>query len=714
MDLHHQEDQGSPFIRDIGLVPPSPELSSSARFDSVLEFPNNPLGSPQFIDNSGSYHNSPYSGHSELSFVTAENDLSFELFSGDEAGTGLFDPIHSAGIAATNEFDYDPAEYDPPHSGSSLMMYPDNDYMSPPPAFDGVMGSASPDHQQQFHHRSGSVPYDYSSPSSNNGEDNNDRRSRASSVSSAQNKNQYYQSPRLEVAQSFENMTVRSPSWGAQQLPQAQQPKAPSPPRLVMPNEYQIDGQDPPPTINAPEGDDMDGGPQLHIVPATPIGMVGGSAAGAPFQNPMDTLNQGPNQSSWGVGVTEQSDPSGASTSRQSSPFRFPARGPNDNTVNQGLGFNTIPAVNNSNANAPFLFPQQQRVRSKSDNALEPPSWNTTLAQQQLRQQGDSSVLGLDLAASSNGAVDDTALGTGSSTTSTHGNPSTSAGYQMHGFAFGGSGGNTDYLSPDFSMRRSKSENGNARQFGHRQSRSEDIRGLQPSLQLPQQHHQQQTFIQHSNPSNSFHHGHSLSLSASQGQLLFPPDLMPSQPNPHLLSTNTLPPSVLRSSSPARGHIRRASSGSRAGRGIGAESWAADYGTAGGSARASPYPSPNASPMPRYSELELDLNQETKYEIPEAAPSAGFENDVALSGRMTLSANAKHQQAQQNMLDVKGFINTASNLSTIATEATLQQVSKPNVTTLRTANASHKRRKQEASFVCPFPGCGMLFEEFVY
>ena len=36
-------------------------------------------------------------------------------------------------------------------------------------------------------------------------------------------------------------------------------------------------------------------------------------------------------------------------------------------------------------------------------------------------------------------------------------------------------------------------------------------------------------------------------------------------------------------------------------------------------------------------------------------------------------------------------------------------VSKPNVTTGRTANASHKRRKQEATFVCPIPGCGSTF-----
>ncbi|KAF9001559.1 hypothetical protein BDQ17DRAFT_1244409 [Cyathus striatus] len=37
------------------------------------------------------------------------------------------------------------------------------------------------------------------------------------------------------------------------------------------------------------------------------------------------------------------------------------------------------------------------------------------------------------------------------------------------------------------------------------------------------------------------------------------------------------------------------------------------------------------------------------------------------------------------------------------------QVSKPQVTTGRTANASHKRRKQEATFICPVPGCGSTF-----
>ncbi|KAG7451371.1 uncharacterized protein BT62DRAFT_883876 [Guyanagaster necrorhizus] len=36
-------------------------------------------------------------------------------------------------------------------------------------------------------------------------------------------------------------------------------------------------------------------------------------------------------------------------------------------------------------------------------------------------------------------------------------------------------------------------------------------------------------------------------------------------------------------------------------------------------------------------------------------------------------------------------------------------VSKQNVTTGRTAKASHNRRKQDATFMCPVPGCGSTF-----
>ncbi|KAI6133497.1 hypothetical protein EV401DRAFT_2053552 [Pisolithus croceorrhizus] len=36
-------------------------------------------------------------------------------------------------------------------------------------------------------------------------------------------------------------------------------------------------------------------------------------------------------------------------------------------------------------------------------------------------------------------------------------------------------------------------------------------------------------------------------------------------------------------------------------------------------------------------------------------------------------------------------------------------VTKPTVTSERTAGASHRRRKQEANFMCPVPGCGSTF-----
>ena len=36
-------------------------------------------------------------------------------------------------------------------------------------------------------------------------------------------------------------------------------------------------------------------------------------------------------------------------------------------------------------------------------------------------------------------------------------------------------------------------------------------------------------------------------------------------------------------------------------------------------------------------------------------------------------------------------------------------VSKPNVTTTATAEASEKRRKTDANFACPVPGCGSTF-----
>jgi len=107
-----------------------------------------------------------------------------------------------------------------------------------------------------------------------------------------------------------------------------------------------------------------------------------------------------------------------------------------------------------------------------------------------------------------------------------------------------------------------------------------------------------------------------------------------------------------------RGHSRRASSGSRAG---GDGSWSGLSST-----RPSPYPSPSASPRVRYEDLP----------------------NVALAGR------------QPSMLRPDPPQQSNGGLVT---------VSKQTVTSERTAGASHRRRKQDANFLCPVPGCGSTF-----
>ena len=132
--------------------------------------------------------------------------------------------------------------------------------------------------------------------------------------------------------------------------------------------------------------------------------------------------------------------------------------------------------------------------------------------------------------------------------------------------------------------------------------------------------------------------------------LLFPPT---SQHTQEIISRQGQFLHPQESVQPIRGHMRRASSGSRAERPV---TWSNSS-----SQRASPYISPSASPHPRYEELPNDQ----------------------FNGSTTPA---------MNIPEPGGIV-----------------VSKPNVTTGRTANASHKRRKQEANFRCPVPGCGSTF-----
>ena len=64
-----------------------------------------------------------------------------------------------------------------------------------------------------------------------------------------------------------------------------------------------------------------------------------------------------------------------------------------------------------------------------------------------------------------------------------------------------------------------------------------------------------------------------------------------------------------------------------------------------------------------------------------------------------------------NTLDLQGLEESLANEAPVDLSALhlLPQVTKVNVTTPSTADASQKRRKQPANFPCPVPGCGSVF-----
>jgi hypothetical protein len=128
-----------------------------------------------------------------------------------------------------------------------------------------------------------------------------------------------------------------------------------------------------------------------------------------------------------------------------------------------------------------------------------------------------------------------------------------------------------------------------------------------------------------------------------------------------------LAPDMSMGGSPYRGH-RRTSSGSRSDRGVGAISGGMIGGVWGGSARTSPYPSPNVSPRGPIDSIPLP--------------------DVTVRRQSRPSALGMEDPLQSRQGG---------------------PVQKQNVTTHATKDASEKRRKVDAAFVCPIPGCGSTF-----
>lgn len=241
----------------------SPYLADSFAFDH--DYPQDSAHFPHTPSYNGSYQNSPYSVLSDLPTFD-EN--------GGHDGLSLFDD-NPSGISITEE--YDPSEYDVPN-GTGLISFDEN-FMSAGDHGHVSVSITPPAHDE-------GSPYDHASPASSNGLDD-DHRSHGSSASSYMHPN----SPPLnDFTQNFESMHFESPSWSTSRLPGERmsppaQQKAQSPPQLVIPDlsSPATTVHDEPPTINAPEGDGMPSGPQLHIVPATPISGGGGVTQNVPF-----------------------------------------------------------------------------------------------------------------------------------------------------------------------------------------------------------------------------------------------------------------------------------------------------------------------------------------------------------------------------------------------------------------------------------------------
>ncbi|XP_006459560.1 hypothetical protein AGABI2DRAFT_66005 [Agaricus bisporus var. bisporus H97] len=139
-----------------------------------------------------------------------------------------------------------------------------------------------------------------------------------------------------------------------------------------------------------------------------------------------------------------------------------------------------------------------------------------------------------------------------------------------------------------------------------------------------------------------------------------------------------------RSHSASPGHIRRTSSGQR---------------------RVSPYPSPHTSPNPRVKDLPYDGGLEYNGGVLHVDGNLGYPQQQGYSSAYGgLSGSYSPTSTAASAYHTPGQSPSPGPPLTLETA-----VPKPTVTTGRTANASHRRRKQDAPFVCPIAGCGSTF-----
>ncbi|KAL5504328.1 hypothetical protein ACEPAH_8402 [Sanghuangporus vaninii] len=721
------------------------DFNSSAALDDALSVTANPSApptpySPSFAAQPGSYHNSPLG--SDISYIpgnefpqSSPNPNNFAAGGADQFGDfdiSVLPPDYTGGD------DYDPTLYDAQGGDSSLFFGTDfmnslneqatnqskNQSSSPSLSTSslgsnnpGVSVSVTPALDNPMGVYGSGSPYDQGSPASSNGDNNeyqrqqhqNDiARSRGSSISSQPNDFQGSGSFGLEGVRldgSSNTSQVHSPSWAANSQNQGPQ----SPPHIYIPGQApEITHTSPAPspslshqTLSADNANTMlpSGGiGSINIVPATPISA--GVAQGVPFQ----TMNQGraspaiSQPQSWG---TQGSPQSLGSQSRGTSPLpRLPQAPPSpynfpSNAVltpppsggstslsingNHGETGNAMGALHLSRDGSPdrgvdatdgnFLIPMSNpRARSRSETAVRPQLWQmgagmgTGYDTQANQNQTQGQTSGLQIGVGSFGQQQPPRLNTPHHMS--FGPPVSGAmGFDNDRSSMPGSANtNNNFLTPDFALnvgptdlRRARSES-----QGHRRNAlSADMTPI---------------FADRSGGANA-------SSFYTPSDFARPGDsfLMPGQ------TTGLSGVGI--------------SGGRFGGMGGGAHRRSVSHGGVGHShsrslsrervsLSASPYPSPHASPRVNVSDLPPDVYPyptNTAY----ASGNVGTKHDGAAPTVHVMSHDAQGRPLVQSQQPI--------------------QVVRQNVTTHATADASQRRRRTEANFICPVPGCGSTF-----
>jgi len=328
----------------------------------------------------------------------------------------------------------------------------------------------------------------------------------------------------------------------------------------------------------------------------------------------------------------------------------------NTEAAPQNLSFDTQinSDFNNSQSNTlDSYMVHQQRARSKSDTSTRPPTWDTSLDPSPSNNRTNVNLN--DVLPSASPQPQGHIQFSADPYQSGFSNPSPQPDLLNH-YSFAGRPQSGVYLTPELpnAIRRVRSDSG--RVGGHRQSRSESGISFPPSAHSD--------FI-------------TRNLDAGGHNFLHP--------------TETLP-------NITRGHQRRSSSGSRD-RGIGGLQHSAP-----GSARISPYPSPRTSPLLTYDSLPF-------IPTPQSIPvSSGMGRGRPVSMPAYGASSYGIPPGGIGELGPGGNLSdTLGDKPTQGINSTSAIVSKPNVTTTATAEASERRRKTDANFACPVPGCGSTF-----